>query len=79
MNKQISLEDIKIMAKIKKISDENIENICKSWIRNKEKNFITKHNALRLMKDINMKFDRDDEFEEKEFLVILNNYIEVKE
>jgi len=40
---------------------------------------MNKKTALRLMKDINMKFNRDDEFEEDEFLVILNNYIEVKE
>lgn len=33
--------------------------------------------ALRLMKDINMKFVVDDEFQEEEFLTILKNYIDV--
>ena len=37
-----------------------------------------KYIALRLMKDINMKFVVDDEFTEEEFLTILKNYTEVE-
>ena len=40
---------------------------------------MNKNNALRLMKDINLKFIVDDEFTEEEFMAILNNYIEVKQ
>ena len=38
-----------------------------------------KKQALRLMKDINMKFIVDDEFQEEEFLTILKNYVGVEE
>ena len=38
-----------------------------------------KHIALRLMKDINMRFIVDDEFNEEEFLILLKNYINIGE
>jgi hypothetical protein len=38
-----------------------------------------KKQALRLMKDVNMKFIVDDEFQEEEFLIILRNYVGVEE
>lgn len=40
---------------------------------------MNKKQALRLMKDINMKFIVDDEFQEEEFITILKNYIGVEE
>ena len=41
-------------------------------------NMITKNNAKRLLKDINQYFIVDEEIKEKDFLIVLKNYIEVK-
>ena len=39
---------------------------------------ITEHNALRLLKDLNQ-LDGVFEIDEEEFMIILKNYVDVKE
>ena len=38
---------------------------------------ISKHDARRLLKDVNLYFIVDDEISEETFIVILKNYIDV--
>lgn len=38
-----------------------------------------KRTALRLLKDINMKFELDEEFTEEEFFTLLCNYTQLED